>query len=210
MLSRTVKQDTFTMGNRSHNPILVRAARLDDAARIAALSHQLLVYEQSLNQAMGDLTPWAASSEEIRKQMRRPNTRFFVAEKDGEVAGYLKVWIIGRTAEFADSGTMTWLLERIETAARRLFNFIFRRPRPNVEATGGYIAGVFVRDHLRRSGIGKSLVIAAEDWLRARGIQTCDLQVLITNQLALEFWEDLGYRPLVIGMRKEIDRINRI
>ena len=79
-----------------------------------------------------------------------------------------------------------------------------RRPRPNVEAAGGYIAGAFVRQDARRANAGRMLVAAAEDWLRTQGITNSELHVLYFNEGARRFWEEIGYEPLTLGMRKKL------
>lgn len=153
---------------------------------------------------MGDLTPWAASAEEIRKQLLRPGARFFVAEKDGKIVGYIKVVVHGRRLTREEIGIRRWLLDSIERLARRIFNLLLRRPRQNVEAVGGYIAGAFVSSEARRARVGRLLVSAAEDWLRSQGIPTSELHVLFANQSARRFWEEIGYEPLAMGMRKKL------
>lgn len=184
--------------------LLIRAAQMADAATLATLSRQLLLYEKSLNDTMGDLTRWAATEAEIRKQLARPNQRFFVAETNGEVIGYLKVIVSGQQLTRKELGLSRWLFDRLETAARRVVNFLLRRPRPNVQAIGGYIAGVFVHPDARRAKVGQQLLAAAETWLRTQGITSTELHVLFINEGARKFWEEAGYEPLTMGMRKNL------
>jgi ribosomal protein S18 acetylase RimI-like enzyme len=192
------------MTTHNQNPTIVRAASGADAVRLSALAHQLLLHERALNDEMGELTRWAATPEELRKQMLRPNTQFFVAEKEHELIGYLKVVIHGRPLTREEIGAARWLIDVIERTARGVFDLVFRRPRPNVEASGGYISGVFVQPADRRAGVGRRLIAAAEDWLRGQGVETSDLHVLHANQEAWRFWEDAGYKPLTLGMRKKL------
>jgi len=184
--------------------LLIRAAQTTDAAALATLSRQLLLYEKSLNETMGELTAWAATEAEIRKQLLRPNQRFFVAEINGEVIGYIKVMVAGRQLTRKELGLAQWLLDRLENSARRIVNVLLRRPRPNVEATGGYIAGAFVHQDVRRARVGQQLLVAAENWLRSQGIASAELHVLFINEAAREFWKDAGYEPLTLGMRKKL------
>ena len=184
--------------------LLIRAARTEDAESLAALSRQLLLYEKSLNETMADLTGWAASVEEVRKQLLRPNNRFFVAEKRGAVIGYIKIIVQGRKLSREELGLLRWLLDRIEQAARNAVNRVLRRPRPNVYAIGGYIAGMFVLPAERRAKIGHQLLSAAENWLLAQSIPLTELHVLYINEAARQFWEAAGYQPLTLGMRKKL------
>jgi ribosomal protein S18 acetylase RimI-like enzyme len=197
------------MTTRDQNSTIIRPATSADAAQLSSLAHQLLSHERALDEGLGELTQWAASPKELRKQMRRPHTRFFVAEKRGEagteIIGYIKVVIHGRRLARAEIGVTRWLIDVTERAARGVFNFIFRRPRPNVEMTVGYIAGAFVRPDSRRASVGRALVRAAEDWLRSQDIKTSDLHVLNANEAAYRFWEAAGYKPLTMGMRKKLE-----
>ncbi len=193
------------MSNAEHNALqhapTVRPAQINDAEALAALTRELLAHERQFNAQMGALTPWAASSAELRKQMRVPHTQFFVAESAGEVVGYLKVVALGLAS---DPGWRGWLKEKCIKLARRAFDLVLRRPRPNVEQTGGYIAGIFVKPAARRVRIGRALVAAAEAWLRAQGLATGELQVLCANAAARQFWESLGYEPSALSMRKTL------
>lgn len=195
------------MTNTNDNSLRIRAARSEDAGALASLARQLLVYEKSLNETMGDLTAWAASADELRKQLLRPANRFFVAEKNGEVIGYIKVVIHGQQLTLEELGLARWLIDRIEELARRFLTLVLRRPRPNVEAIGGYIAGAFVQQDARRANAGRMLVAAAEDWLRTQGIAASELHVLYFNDGARRFWEEIGYEPLTLGMRKKLGRL---
>lgn len=196
--------DEFSMSEARHNSLLVRAALPSDAATLAKLARQLLVYEHSLNEAMGELTPWAASTDEVRKQILQPHQRFFIAEQNGELLGYVKAVIHGQPLKPGEIGFARWLKAAVERAAQRAFSRIMRRPRPNVKLTGGYIAGAFVREDARRLKIGRALVAAAEEWFRAQGLATSDLHVLYTNESGRQFWEGVGYQPLVMGLRKRL------
>src|SRR5215212_5652552 len=102
------------MTSNNNNSLRIRAARSDDADALASLARQLLVHEKSLNETMGELTAWAASADELRKQMLRPANQFFVAEKDGEVIGYIKVAIHGQQLTREELGRVRWLIDRIE------------------------------------------------------------------------------------------------
>ena len=136
------------MTSTNDNSLRIRTARAEDADALAWLARQLLLYEKSLNDTMGELTAWAA--------------------------------------------------------ARNLATTLLRRPRPNVETVGGYIAGAFVREDARRANAGRMLVAAAENWLRAQGIATSELHVLHFNDGARRFWAEIGYEPLTLGMRKKL------
>src|SRR5262245_50755041 len=133
----------------------IRTADLADAPAIAVLARGLLMHEQSFNETMGELAPWAGEALEVQKQMQRSNTQFFVAESWGEIIGYIKVESHGVNPSRKEIGSTRWGIDLIERAGRATVNFLLRRPRPNVESKGGYIAGVFVRVESRRSSVGR-------------------------------------------------------
>jgi ribosomal protein S18 acetylase RimI-like enzyme len=209
MLSQPVKlafgrAARFKMQYAPQNFPIVRTARLDDAEELARLTRELLLYEQQLNQAMGELNTWAASVSELRKQMRLVNTKFFLAERNGELVGYVKIVAYGLKLTPKHLGWCVWLKEQLAHSANELLDSLLHRPRPNVEHTGGFIAGAFVKPEVRRSYVGRALVAAAEHWLRKQGLATSELQVLHANAEARRFWESLGYEPLVLGMQKRL------
>jgi ribosomal protein S18 acetylase RimI-like enzyme len=190
-----------------HEPtITIRAAVLDDAPAIAALAQGLLAHEQAYNAGSAEFTPWVSEIIDVQKQILRLDICFFVAEKWGEIAGYIKVQSFGAPPPRRETGALERMMAFTERAARAALDFATRSPRPAEEETsGGYIAGLFVRLESRRSNIGRLLVRAAEDWLTEQGIETSELHVLCANEEAISFWKDVGYQPLSLGMRKKLE-----
>lgn len=193
------------MTNDPHNSFSIRNATFDDAAVIAKLTHDLLAYERDLSNAPREANPWAASLEETNKQLRLPNTRFFVAEKGGQVVGYLRAVIVGHTLPREELGWIGWSKNIIERIARWGFTKVMRRPRPAVQVESGYIAGTFVALEARQIGIGRALATAAETWFSEQGLKNSELHVLFNNETARSMWEELGYEPLALGMRKKLE-----
>ena len=192
------------MTNHAHNSFIIRSATFTDAATIATLTRELLVYERDLSDASREVNPWAASLAELQKQLRLPNTRFFVAEKEQQVVGYLRAVIVGRKLPREELGWTRWLKDGIERAARWSFTLVLRRPRPAVQVESGYIAGTFVSREARNLGIGRALATAAETWFSEQGLKNSELHVLFRNEAARQMWEELGYEPLALGMRKKL------
>ena len=192
------------MTHITHNSFTIRDATFADAAAIATLTRELLIYERDLSNTPREMNPWAASLDELNKQLRLPNTRFFVAEKEQQVVGYLRAVIVGRTLPREELGWTGWLKDVIERVARWGFTKAMRRPRPAVQVESGYIAGTFVAAESRQIGIGRALVTAAEKWFSEQGLKNCELHVLFNNETARSMWEELGYEPLALGMRKKL------
>ncbi|MFN0125032.1 MAG: N-acetyltransferase family protein [Blastocatellia bacterium] len=184
--------------------VTVRPALLADAESLSLLSRRLLEYERSITEPAGELNPWASSPEELRKQLQQPSVRFFVAEVEGVLAGYVKTVVYGQRIDRRQVGWILWLEDLFETTARRLFRFLLQRPRPGSKVTAGYIAGAYVRPDMRRHGVGRILVATAENWFRGQGIRLCELHVLYNNETARQFWTEIGFEPLAMGMRKKL------
>lgn len=56
----------------------------------------------------------------------------------------------------------------------------------------GWVYYLAVSPEQRRTGLGRALMAAAEDWLRARGAPKLQLMVREDNAAALDFYEALG------------------
>lgn len=67
----------------------------------------------------------------------------------------------------------------------------------------GYIYHAMVKQSLRGSGIGKALVKAGMDALKAEGIHKTALVVFKTNELGNNFWESIGFT-----LRKDLNYRN--
>lgn len=59
----------------------------------------------------------------------------------------------------------------------------------------GWVYYLAVAESARRTGLGRQLMSAAEDWLRARGCPKIQLMVRDSNAEALGFYAALGLEP---------------
>jgi ribosomal protein S18 acetylase RimI-like enzyme len=67
----------------------------------------------------------------------------------------------------------------------------------------GWLWYVAVDPARRKQGIGRTLVEAAEDWLRQRGAPKVHLMVRETNTEVIEFYARMGYDPMPrVNMQK--------
>ena len=62
--------------------------------------------------------------------------------------------------------------------------------RPPLSAT---IIAIWVEPHVRRQGIGRRLVIAAQRRLTRNGVDIVDLHALPSPHTAAQFWHDQGF-----------------
>lgn len=53
--------------------------------------------------------------------------------------------------------------------------------------------GLMVAEGFRRRGVGRALMVAAEDWARDVGVCKIELHVFPYNEPAIALYEDLGY-----------------
>ena len=127
-------------------------------------------------------------------------------------------------AEVAESGTMS-AAEATEKAAadyQRLLPDGLRTPDQHLLAavtddgvevgvlwlhvSGGkaFVYEIKVRPEHRRSGHGRAIMLAGEEYARARGVTSIGLNVWGANTVARSLYESLGYRTTSVAMRKEI------
>ena len=59
-----------------------------------------------------------------------------------------------------------------------------------------YLEGWYVTPDLRRSGVGRALVAAVEDWARAGGHREMASDALLENAVSLRAHESLGFEAL--------------
>jgi len=66
----------------------------------------------------------------------------------------------------------------------------------------GFISELFVRLDARRRGTGRALVEAAFDWFGRADVGSIELHVLVGNAGGRRFWEQLGFVPELLQMRR--------
>ncbi|MEW6358298.1 MAG: GNAT family N-acetyltransferase [Planctomycetota bacterium] len=76
--------------------------------------------------------------------------------------------------------------------------------RPNFSPAVGHISDVYVVPELRRRGIARRMMKMAEDWLRAQGAASADLNVSALNETAIVLYRNLGYATHQLNMKKPL------
>ena len=66
----------------------------------------------------------------------------------------------------------------------------------------GFISEVFVRPEARRRRTGRALVDAVFGWFERADVGSIELQVLVGNDSGRRFWEELGFVPELLQMRR--------
>ena len=70
--------------------------------------------------------------------------------------------------------------------------------------TVGYISVVVVVAEAAGSGVGRRLMVAAEDWARQQGCALITLEVFAANAVARSVYERLGYREQTLKLAKRL------
>ena len=97
-----------------------------------------------------------------------------------------------------------------ETDDGKAVGFLEASIRPFVEDCHtdhvGYLEGWFVKPEYRLHGIGKELVIAAENWARQKGCSEMASDSEIGNDLSLQAHLNLGYEETsrLVHLRKDL------
>lgn len=159
-----------------HDRITIRAATIADYDAMTALYAEVDRMSHDMLPAIFPPAdrPWR-SRELVAGVLADPHARCLVAEADGHVVGLL-------LARYHESPAAPW------------FN-----ARRYVE-----VEDLTVLSTARRTGAGTALMRAAEDWARALGITTVDLQVIEPNDGARRFYERIGYRTRSRRMTREV------
>lgn len=71
--------------------------------------------------------------------------------------------------------------------------------------SSGFIYDIFVKEELRRKGIGKKLMEKAESYCREKGYSRLSLMVSANNLPALKLYASTGFKKDQIYMDKEVD-----
>jgi GNAT superfamily N-acetyltransferase len=112
-------------------------------------------------------------------------------------------WLTGIRGALGRLGCLVGAVE-----GGRLVGFLHAGLHVLPEFLGGGLAGrishVFLSPEVRRRGVGRRMVEAAVEWLRERGADSVEVQVLSQNLSGLAFWEALGWKMELHQMRRPL------
>ena len=119
---------------------------------------------------------------------------------DGEepqvVAMMRALWPGGDEYDFSDEHVFVW-----ERPDGPLGGFVSFSLRPWAEGCVStpvpYIEGWWVEPDLRRSGVGRALFAAVEQWCRENGFQELGSDVELHNDVSLQAHAALGFEPVL-------------
>lgn len=104
------------------------------------------------------------------------------------------LWQTATDYDFSDETVLVW-----DREGGGLGGFISFSLRPWAEGCDAtpvpYIEGWWVAPDLRRSGVGRALVSAVEEWCREHGYDELGSDVEVENTTSLEAHATLGFEP---------------
>ncbi len=93
---------------------------------------------------------------------------------------------------------MILVAENDEHICGYLLGSIQKRPPTSKETHMAHITDVYLRDELRRKGIGREMIMVFRKWVESKGITLITLDVVPENEQALEFYKSLGFKTVLL------------
>lgn len=156
----------------------IRPAAAGDARHMAALWHRhLTATADKLDRGFAPARGEAQTARDWAARLRSGALAGWIAECDGEFAGYLTCRVRGRDPVFGSQ---------------------FRGGRTL------YVADVDIVERYRGRGLSRLLLAQAEAHARALGIDTLELAVVAADRAAAAIWSRQGFRPRVVLMRRAV------
>ncbi|WP_129633142.1 GNAT family N-acetyltransferase [Candidatus Oscillochloris fontis] len=184
-----------------HHDLHIRAARPEDLVQISDLLTQL--YAAELPGALGGTHDKQA--ELLRFTLAAKNNqglrhRYVLCDQNGTILATAALDMPGEPAyERAPDGTIATALKVLGVGHTvRLLLTVARSMlvHPNERPAGSALLhSVVVDEAIRGQGLGRVLMAEIEAKVRASGMTTIVLQVLVANQPAHRFYQELGYQP---------------
>jgi ribosomal protein S18 acetylase RimI-like enzyme len=156
--------------------IAIREATERDYEALCAIIEQVdSIHQDALPKRFKDSNGPPREREYILNAIRSPDVDIFVAETESGLVGFVHVMI------------------------RNVPDIPILVPRRHA-----VVENLAVREEHRRIGIGLALMERAEDWARAKGATSIELNVYAFNDVAQRFYRKLGYETLSCRMTKPL------
>ena len=150
----------------------VRIATASDASTISALCADVQrLHATAIPMFYKPASPETFPAATVCELMASPDRRIFVAEVEGEIAGYVYVEL-----QRQPESPFVYAMDIV------------------------YVHHISMRPFLRRSGIGTELMKAVDAWAKERHASTIKLHVCAFNAPAIAFYENSGFEHLSLGM----------
>ncbi|MCP4571794.1 MAG: GNAT family N-acetyltransferase [bacterium] len=69
----------------------------------------------------------------------------------------------------------------------------------------GYLQEIGVARRFRRQGVGRRLVAAAEEWMRAQGVPHAEVRIYVNNDASQRLFRSAGFAPHTEVLHKKYD-----
>lgn len=155
---------------------MIRLATQEDTKRIGELWLEMVNYHQQFDDTMFQASEQGAKvyQDSVESRLNDSETRVLVAEKNGEVVGYVLGMLVSINAAMF------------------------------VREQSGFLADIYVAEAYRRQGIGRALVERLVLWFHSQNITYYEWHVSSKNQDAVHFWESVGGETTMLRMRAKI------
>lgn len=123
----------------------------------------------------------------------------FVLNKDA------KQKMIAYLQSFFNSKEKTvFVAEQSNEIVGYIFGLVKKKPPVFEENVVGEIGDTFVREDMRRKGIGEALVETVLEWIKQKGLKSVELNMYPENKVAAVFWDKMGLKSYFLTRRKNI------
>lgn len=154
----------------SENTVSIRKATESDLNQMIVLSHEFHEFHvRGVPDRLRVPTPYddVAVRDLLMNILRNEDAALFVAYEDGQLVGLAEVYLHRDT------------------------------PHPAaIDYVYGHLQSLIVTEPMRRHGLGRKLIAAAEEWSRERGATEMRLTCWEFAEGPLPFYEALGYRTM--------------
>lgn len=144
---------------------IIRAATIEDIEQLSGMYCNM--YDILFSYGMPYKLNKEAIGEVLMLQLRARTGKHFVAEKNGQLVGFVSVDVL-----------------RMDRRLSYKNNVI------------GHIKDIYVSSDAGRTGIGGRLLEKAEDWAKENGASIIECNVIADNEPAQNFWSGSRYEML--------------
>jgi ribosomal protein S18 acetylase RimI-like enzyme len=79
-----------------------------------------------------------------------------------------------------------------------------QHPPVFAERDHGHIWDLAVTESCRGRGLGEKMYRTVEKWFAERGVHRIETRVAVTNEISSAFWKEIGFRPYIETVCKDI------
>lgn len=178
--------------------IEVRPAAKTDIPQLGDLMRRQIELQQgydSLLQPVSDVD-W---DEYVSAKLDTPASTILVAEKDGDLLGYVDIRIARQGVLPATSRLKA--IARVVLRLWRNYPTLILQPRRY-----GYLEDIFVVDSVRRQpvGVGIKLFNSSLEWFKQQGVDHVEGTISTSNELAQRVAKKAGFEPIRVLIRKRL------